>query len=171
MLPFLRFADFPRPSAFRLALFCASVGTAVLSPWTLIAQPVNSLRVMTYNIYIGGAAFGPLSRTVGVIQAAQADVIGIQEVRGSAQAIANSLGFHYYGFDSDLAIISRYPITQVLEYRRQLEHSKRVTSPSFEAVAEPLYTRAIGRWKNYEALLAPAFEILAPFVREFGYSD
>ena len=78
-------------------------------------KPVSSLKVMTYNIYVGGAAYGPLSRTVGVIQTAQADVIGIQEVGGSAQAIANSLGFYYHGFDSDLAIISRYPITQVLD--------------------------------------------------------
>src|SRR5689334_25057737 len=79
------------------------------------AQTVTSLKVMTYNILLGGAQYGPLSRTVGVIQAAQADVIGIQEVRGSAQAIASALGFYYYGFDSDLAIISRYPITQVFD--------------------------------------------------------
>jgi len=78
------------------------------------AQPVASLKVMSYNIYVGGAAYGPLSRTVGVIQSAQADVIGIQEVGSSAQAIATSLGFHYHGFNSDLAIVSRYPITQVL---------------------------------------------------------
>jgi endonuclease/exonuclease/phosphatase family metal-dependent hydrolase len=87
-----------------VGLLCASI---------VHAQAVTSLRVMTYNILVGGAAYGPLSDTVGVIQAAQADVIGIQEVRGSAQAIADSLGFYYHGFDSDLAIISRYPITQV----------------------------------------------------------
>jgi hypothetical protein len=27
----------------------------------------------------------------------------------------------------------------------------------------------MGRWKNYERLLEPAFETLAPFIREFGY--
>ncbi len=93
-----------------LALLACGVVATSSAP----AQTVNSLKVMTYNIYIGGAGFGPLSRTVGVIQTAQADVIGIQEIRGSGQAIADSLGFYYHSFDSDTAIISRYPITQVL---------------------------------------------------------
>ena len=87
---------------------------AIAATTAALAQPVDSLRVMTYNILVGGAAYGPLSRTVGVIQAAQADVIGIQEVGGSAQAIANALGFFYHDFDGDIAIISRYPIAQVL---------------------------------------------------------
>ena len=78
------------------------------------AQTVSSLRVMTYNILTGGATYGPLSRTVGVIQTAQADVIGIQEVGSSAASIASSLGFYYHGFNSDTAIISRYPIAEVL---------------------------------------------------------
>ena len=43
----------------------------------------------------------------------------------------------------------------------------RVTSPTYEAVAEPIYTRAIGRWKNYERLLEPAMKTLEPFIREF----
>lgn len=87
------------------------------------AQTVNSLRVMSYNILTGGAAYGPLSRTVGIIQAAQADVIGIQEVGGSAASIANSLGFYYQGFNSDIAIISRYPIAQVLNQGVRLQLS------------------------------------------------
>lgn len=57
---------------------------------------------------------------------------------------------------------------QVLNYRERLA-TKHVTSPTYEAVAEPLYTRAVGRWKNYERLLEPVFEKLAPFIREFGY--
>lgn len=87
------------------------------------AYAISSLKVMTYNIYVGGAAYGPLSRTVGVIQAAQADVIGIQEVGSSAQAIANALGFYYQGFNSDLAIISRYPIAEVLNQGVRLKVS------------------------------------------------
>ncbi|HEX2476097.1 MAG TPA: sulfotransferase [Lacipirellulaceae bacterium] len=58
---------------------------------------------------------------------------------------------------------------QVLNYRQRLHGMKHVTSPTYEAVAQPIYTRAVGRWKNYEQLLAPTFEILAPFIREFGY--
>ncbi len=58
---------------------------------------------------------------------------------------------------------------QVLDYRHRLANTKHVTSPSYEAVAQPIYTRAIGRWKNYERLIEPALETLAPFVSEFGY--
>jgi hypothetical protein len=58
----------------------------------------------------------------------------------------------------------------VLNYRERLVGStKQVTSPTYEAVARPIYTNAIGRWKHYERLLEPAFESLSPFIREFGY--
>lgn len=97
---------------------------AFLAPVSIAAaQPVDTLRVMTYNILVGGANYGPLSRTVGVIQTAQADVIGIQEVGSSALSIANSLGFYYQGFNSDIAIISRYPIAQVLNQGVRLQIS------------------------------------------------
>jgi tetratricopeptide (TPR) repeat protein len=58
---------------------------------------------------------------------------------------------------------------QVLHYRQRLLDAKRVTSPTYADVAEPIYTRAIGRWKNYERLLEPAMKRLEPFIREFGY--
>jgi endonuclease/exonuclease/phosphatase family metal-dependent hydrolase len=97
---------------------------AVVLAWAAAttALAVDSLRVMTYNIWLGGRALGqPLSRTVGVIQTAQADVVGIQEVGSSTQAIADALGFFYHNFDSDNAIVSRYPITQVLNQGVKLE--------------------------------------------------
>jgi hypothetical protein len=59
---------------------------------------------------------------------------------------------------------------RVLDYRQRLAESKRVSSPSYEAVAQPIYTRAIGRWKHYERVLAPVMDTLGPFVREFGYN-
>ena len=43
------------------------------------AKADETLRVMTYNIWVGGTQYEPISRTVGVIQAAQADVVGLQE--------------------------------------------------------------------------------------------
>ncbi len=57
----------------------------------------------------------------------------------------------------------------VLNYREHSAQAKQVSSPSYEAVAEPIYTRAIGRWKNYQHLLEPAMKTLEPFIREFGY--
>src|SRR6478609_9200656 len=103
--------------------FYAAVLIAVVVASIGGAQTVSSLRVMTYNVLTGGATYGPLSRTVGVIQTAQADVIGIQEVGGSAASIASSLGFYYHGFSSDIAIISRYPIAQVLNEGVRLQIS------------------------------------------------
>ena len=60
---------------------------------------------------------------------------------------------------------------EVLQYRDRLSAGKRVTSPTYEAVAQPIYTRAIGRWKNYEQLLEPAFAPLEPYLREFEYTS
>jgi len=57
----------------------------------------------------------------------------------------------------------------ILGYRSRLGKEKQVTSPTYEAVTEPIYTRAIGRWKNYQTVLEPAFDKLEPFVRKFGY--
>lgn len=89
----------------------------LLSTWagTGLAQQVESLRVMTYNIWNSGFGAGlPLSHTAGVISAAQADIIGLQEAGSSADDIAALLGFHWHGFNSDLSIISRYPITEIV---------------------------------------------------------
>ena len=38
-----------------------------------------------------------------------------------------------------------------------------------KAVAQPLSTRAIGRWKNYEKHFGPALARLAPLAKAFGY--
>jgi endonuclease/exonuclease/phosphatase family metal-dependent hydrolase len=93
-------------------IVCCAAVVAIAATTLSSAQAATSLRVMSYNILVGGAQYGPLSRTIGVISSSQADIIGIQEVGSSAQTIANSLGFYYQPFNSDLAIISRYPITQ-----------------------------------------------------------
>src|SRR4051794_24924043 len=83
-----RFPNLCRSIACAAAMFRSLMFVQVAA-----AQTVTSLKVMTDNIFLGGATYGPLSRTVGVIQAAQADVIGIQEVRGSGQTLASALGF------------------------------------------------------------------------------
>ena len=57
---------------------------------------------------------------------------------------------------------------EILEYRERLR-TKAVSSPTYEAVSKPVYTTAIGRWKNYEKYFAPVLEGLQPFVTAFGY--
>ena len=84
------------------------------------AEP-ETLRVMTFNIWVGGESGGqPLEQTVKVIQAAKADIVGIQEGSGeerdgkrpdNAKVVAEKLGWNYFSQgDGDTSIISRYKI-------------------------------------------------------------
>lgn len=57
---------------------------------------------------------------------------------------------------------------QMLQYRQRLKE-KAVGSPTYEAVTQPLYTRAIGRWRNYEKFLEPCLATLEPYAQAFGY--
>jgi endonuclease/exonuclease/phosphatase family metal-dependent hydrolase len=98
----------------------------------------ETLRVMSYNIWVGGIAGGqPLSRTVGVIQAAEADVIGIQEQGSSGQAIAAALGFNYHNLGGSTAIISRYPIVQGLTNGARLQLSPTMDAYVFDVHLTP----------------------------------
>lgn len=56
----------------------------------------------------------------------------------------------------------------VLQYRDQSKH-KVVNSPTHEAVRQPIYGHAVGRWRSYEKYLAPILSRLQPFVSTFGY--
>jgi tetratricopeptide (TPR) repeat protein len=57
---------------------------------------------------------------------------------------------------------------QVLNYRERLDQ-KAVSSPTYEAVRQPVHSRAIGRWKNYRQYLEPYLPILQPAIDAFGY--
>ncbi|SFS73116.1 endonuclease/exonuclease/phosphatase family protein [Paenibacillus sp. BC26] len=65
-----------------------------------------NLKIMSYNIWLGGDRI-TLDKTAQVIQAAGADLIGIQEGGANIPALAQKLGFYY---DNGQAILSRYPI-------------------------------------------------------------
>ena len=51
------------------------------------------------------------------------------------------------------------------EHARQ----KTVRSPTYADVTQPVYKRAVGRWRNYQKYLEPHLEKLDPFVKAFGY--
>jgi tetratricopeptide (TPR) repeat protein len=51
------------------------------------------------------------------------------------------------------------------EHARQ----KKVRSPTYADVAQPVYKRARGRWRNYQKYLEPHLSKLEPFVKAFGY--
>jgi tetratricopeptide (TPR) repeat protein len=46
---------------------------------------------------------------------------------------------------------------------------KFIFAPTYSEVTQPVYHRAIGRWKHYAEALAPIQEQLAPYCRAFGY--
>jgi exodeoxyribonuclease-3 len=100
----------------------------------LCAQADTTLRVMSFNIWGGGANEGKgIDDTLAVIRAANPDVIGLQEVRTEGEtceadvcppgpdsvgpALAAALGWHYHEQTGESpalwanAVLSRHPIT------------------------------------------------------------
>ena len=51
------------------------------------------------------------------------------------------------------------------EHARQ----KMVRSPTYADVTKPVFKTAVGRWRHYQKYLEPHLEMLAPFVKAFGY--
>jgi putative spermidine/putrescine transport system substrate-binding protein len=79
----------------------------------------EQIRVMTLNLWRGGESGGqPLSQTAAVIQAAHADIVGIQERKGPSDRggvdhgseLAQLLGFNYYEQPGAMAILTRFRI-------------------------------------------------------------
>jgi hypothetical protein len=51
------------------------------------------------------------------------------------------------------------------------EHAQKkvVRSPTYADVTQPVYKRAVGRWRHYQKYLEPHLAKLAPFAKAFGY--
>lgn len=72
---------------------------------------VDTLRVMSFNAWQGGSRVDAArDKQRRIVFAQNADVVGIQEDLGTAQALATALGWSYRALGRDLAIVSRYPI-------------------------------------------------------------
>lgn len=56
----------------------------------------------------------------------------------------------------------------ILAYRARAGR-KPVLSPSYEAVARPVFTTSVGRWQNYERQLAPQLAQLTSLAKALGY--
>ncbi|SMF09001.1 Tfp pilus assembly protein PilF [Tistlia consotensis] len=48
---------------------------------------------------------------------------------------------------------------------------RRIDTPSYRQVTEPLHGRAKGRWRRYETQMAPVLPVLQPWIEAFGYGD
>ena len=69
---------------------------------------VSSIRVMTYNACRGGTAQGqPLSQSAKMIELAQADIVGLQEIGDNVPKLAEILGWNHSG-----PFLTRYEIVE-----------------------------------------------------------
>jgi len=59
---------------------------------------------------------------------------------------------------------------QLMDYRDDMK-ARTVKTPSVAQVTEPVYTRALNKWQNYASHMMPVHQILAPWVKHWGYSD
>ncbi|TCK19387.1 Tfp pilus assembly protein PilF [Thiogranum longum] len=57
----------------------------------------------------------------------------------------------------------------VLDYF-QNSGQRYISTPSYEGVAEPVYTHAIGKYRNYSDEIQAVLPILDPFIKQFGYA-
>jgi len=58
---------------------------------------------------------------------------------------------------------------EVLDYR-QTQKSP-VRSPTYEAVAKPIFGSSVGRWRHYQQQLAPILDKLGPLLQAYGYDQ
>jgi tetratricopeptide (TPR) repeat protein len=87
-----------------------------------------------------------------------------------------SLEVRYEDLVDDLEAVSRQTLdflgvswdARVLRFDEHAR-SKRVRSPTYADVAQPVFKRAKGRWLNYRKYLEPHLPKLEPFVKAFGY--
>lgn len=52
---------------------------------------------------------------------------------------------------------------------RQLAMQQPIRTPSYQEVTSPVYSRAVGRWRNYRTLLDPHLDVLQPYISALGY--
>ena len=57
---------------------------------------------------------------------------------------------------------------EVLNYARKTDTTI-IRTPSYNQVTEPIYDRALERWRNYRAYLEPHLPALRPFCDRYGY--
>ncbi len=121
-----------RQMTFTALLF--AIGSALLTP--LNAQneepaEESTVRVMTYNACRGGTYQGqPLSQSAKMIQLAQADIVGLQEIGENVPKLAKLLGWNHSG-----PFLTRYEIIEEIKgISRRPSDGMKVKLPSGQEV-------------------------------------
>jgi endonuclease/exonuclease/phosphatase family metal-dependent hydrolase len=98
---------------------CSRHTPATGTPDNIQSERMDTLRVMSFNIWVGGGK--SIERTIAAVKESGADIVGIQEEgKDAAATIAKSLGWtsvHTYRslLGKGCAIISKYPIVAYTE--------------------------------------------------------
>ena len=58
----------------------------------------------------------------------------------------------------------------VLDHESTALNRGRIKTASYAQVAQPIYDRSAGRWRNYRGHLEPVLPVLEPWVAKFGYT-
>lgn len=84
-----------------------------VTPQQLRDMAGAGLRVMTWNLWLGGAMVDDhRAKQVRAILESGADVVGLQETGGTAaRELAEALGWHHHRAGENLGVISRHPVT------------------------------------------------------------
>jgi hypothetical protein len=59
----------------------------------------------------------------------------------------------------------------MLNYRKTALDKGYINTPSYASVSEGIYHHATGRWKRYAEQMAPAKNLLNPWINSFDYDD
>jgi hypothetical protein len=58
----------------------------------------------------------------------------------------------------------------IMEYRENAL-KRHISTPSYQQVVKPLYTKSIGRWRNYQTQMEPTLHSIGKWIEYFSYSD
>lgn len=84
--------------------------------------PAPTIRIMSFNMWLGGVAGGQsLEQSATLVRASKADIVGLQEIEAKSgegkpgidngARLAELLGWHFLDQGGRTAVISRFPIT------------------------------------------------------------
>lgn len=61
--------------------------------------------------------------------------------------------------------------SEMLDHRATAARRSAIKTPSYASVSQPLTKQPSGRWRRYEAQLAPVLPVLLPWAERLGYAD
>lgn len=93
-------------------LAIASLFLAAAAAASVRAEAVESINVMTFNVWGAEGSASGRDKLVEIIEASDADIVGLQEMGGiEGQLVADALGFNYHQQSGGgIQIVSRYPV-------------------------------------------------------------